>query len=223
MEAGHFGSIRAMSATRPLQDNEAAGPTTLGSLLYGDGTKSRISEGAWVALVAAMASKDVRALHTLYDHLHGFVFTIALRIANNRATAEEITVDVFHEAWRRADRYNPIDGTVVGWVMNLARSRAIDRSRFDNRRKRVPAAPLSGEPVAEAPDVVEQRERTTRVKAALAGLTNEERTAIELAYFSDSTYAEVARRLDVPLGTIKSRIKSGLAKLRFALAPKVIS
>jgi RNA polymerase sigma-70 factor (ECF subfamily) len=210
-----------MSATRPLSDNDA-GATTLGSLLYGDGTKNRISEGAWVALVAAMASKDVRALHTLYEYLHGFVFTISLRIARNRATAEEITVDVFHEAWRRADRYNPIDGTVVGWVMNLARSRAIDRLRFDNRRKRIPAAPLSAEPVTDAPDAIEQRESTARVKTALAGLTTEERTAIELAYFSESTYAEVGRRLDVPLGTIKSRIRSGFAKLRFALAPEEV-
>src|SRR5688500_5368774 len=210
-----------MSATSPVSDNDA-GATTLGSRLYGDGTKNRTSEGAWVALVAAMASKDVRALHTLYEYLHGFVFTISLRIARNRATAEEITVDVFHEAWRRADRYNPIDGTVVGWVMNLARSRAIDRLRFDNRRKRIPAAPLSAEPVTEAPDAIEQRESTTRVKTALAGLTTEERTAIELAYFSESTYAEVGRRLDVPLGTIKSRIRSGFAKLRFALAPEEV-
>jgi RNA polymerase sigma-70 factor (ECF subfamily) len=208
-----------MSATRPLPD-KAAGATTLGSLLYGDGTKGRISEAAWVALVAAMASRDVRALQTLYDYLHGFVFTIALRIANDRATAEEITVDVFHEAWRRADRYNPIDGTVVGWVMNLVRSRAIDRLRFDNRRKRSPAAPLAAEPMADAPDAIEQRENTTRVKTALAGLTTEERSAIELAYFCDSTYAEVAHRLGVPLGTIKSRIRSGFAKLRFALAPE---
>jgi RNA polymerase sigma-70 factor (ECF subfamily) len=207
-----------MSATRPLPDKETAGATTLGSLLYGDGTKGRISEAAWVALVAAMASKDVRALHTLYEYLHGFVFTISLRIANDRATAEEITVDVFHEAWRRADRYNPIDGTVVGWIMNLARSRAIDRLRFDNRRKRVPPSPLAAEPAAEIPDAIEQRENTTRVKTALSGLSTEERAAIELAYFSDSTYAEVARRVGVPLGTIKSRIRSGLTKLRFALA-----
>jgi RNA polymerase sigma-70 factor, ECF subfamily len=214
-----------MSATRPLSDTEAAGATTLGSLLYGDGTKGRISEGAWVALVAAMASKEVRALHTLYEHLHGFVFTIALRISRDRATADEITVDVFHEAWKRADRYNPIDGTVVGWVMNLARSRAIDRLRFDNRQKRIPPSPLSAEPAADAhdaPDALEQRESTTRVKTALAGLTDEERVAIELAYFSDSTYAEVAGRLGVPLGTIKSRIRSGFTKLRFALAPEGI-
>jgi RNA polymerase sigma-70 factor (ECF subfamily) len=210
-----------MSATRPLPDKEAAGTTTLGSLLYGDGSKSRISEGAWVALVAAMASRDVRALHTLYEYLHGFVFTIALRIANDRATADEITVDVFHEAWRRAERYNPVDGTVVGWVMNLARSRAIDRLRFENRRKRVPPSALSSEPPGDAPgapDAIERRESSTRVKMALVELSNEERTAIELAYLSDSTYAEVARRLGVPLGTIKSRIRSGLTKLRFALA-----
>src|SRR3954469_5990754 len=113
-----------MSATRPLQNAEAASALTLGSLLYGDGNKARVSEEAWVALVTAVAAQDMRALHTLYGLLHGFVFTIALRITTSRSSAEEVTVDVFHALWNRAPRYSPADGTVVGWVMNLARSRS---------------------------------------------------------------------------------------------------
>ena len=136
-----------------------------------------------------------------------------------RATAEEIVVDVFHEAWQRADRYNPADGTVVGWVMNLARSRAIDRLRHDSRKKRVATAEAADVSEAEH-DPIEQRENMALLREAVSSLAPEERTAIELAYFSDSSYAEVARRLDMPLGTIKSRIRSGLTKLRFALSRK---
>jgi DNA-directed RNA polymerase specialized sigma24 family protein len=122
-----------MSASRPLQDAEAPSELTLGSLLYGDGNNVRVSEGAWVALVAAVAARDVRALQTL----HGYVFTIALRITTRRSSAEEVAVDVFHDLWKRASSYSPADGTVVGWVMNLARSRAIDRLRYEKRKKRV--------------------------------------------------------------------------------------
>jgi RNA polymerase sigma-70 factor (ECF subfamily) len=203
-----------MSASHPLLD---ASVLTLGTLLYQDESKARVSEGAWAALVAAIAAQDVRALHMLYAQMQGFVFTIALRICANRATAEEVTVDVFHEVWRRAGRYHPADGTVVGWVMNLARSRAIDRLRHDTRKKRVVAGTDASEAAVADVDLVEQRERMARVKAALGTLTEDERVAIEQAYFSDSSQAEIARRLELPLGTIKSRIRSALTKLRFAL------
>jgi RNA polymerase sigma-70 factor (ECF subfamily) len=207
-----------MSASRPLQDAAAASDLTLGALLYADASKVRVSEGAWIALVAAVAAHDVRALHTLYGRLHGFVFTLALRITTSRSSAEEVTVDVFHDLWKRASRYSPVDGTVIGWVMNMTRSRAIDRVRYEKRKKRL-ARPqgLPDLPGIE-PDAVEQQQQMALVKGALANLSEEERTAIELAYFSDATYAEVARQLVVPLGTIKSRIRSGLTKVRFALS-----
>jgi RNA polymerase sigma-70 factor, ECF subfamily len=196
----------------------SGGDSTLGDLLYGDPTKARISEAAWVAIVAAIAAKDARALHALFLRLHRLVFTLAMRISGSRHAAEEVALDVFHEIWRRAQGYSPVDGPVIGWVMNMTRSRAIDRVRHDQRQKRTSpaAAPTPEGGIADA-DPVEQRQAAARLRTAMSCLSQDERAAIELAYFSDSTYSEVARRLDVPVGTIKSRIRSGLTKLRFAL------
>lgn len=189
---------------------------TLGGLLYQDESKPRVSEGAWVALVAAIAAQDVRALHSLYAQMQGFVFTIALRICADRATAEEVTVDVFHDIWSRAGHYNRADGTVVGWVMNLARSRAIERLRQAREKRGLPGRDATEAAVGD-PDLVGQRQRMARVKSALGTLSEDERSVIELAFFSDSNPADIARRLELPLGTIQSRIRSALTKLRFAL------
>src|SRR3546814_12221626 len=87
-------------------------------------------------LVQSMAAGDQLALHALYERAHRPVFTLIMRITANRETAEELTIDVFHDVWRRASRYDPANGTVLGWVMNQARSRAIDRLRFASRKKR---------------------------------------------------------------------------------------
>lgn len=207
-----------MPVTPHLLDAPAAAEQTLGRLLYGDPGMRRISEAAWAALVSAIAAQDARALRAFWHRLHRLVFTLAVRITADRANAEEVTLDVFHEVWRRAGAYDPNQGTVIGWVMNLARSRAIDRVRHDTRRKRT-ATHVASDDVTQSQerDPVERREDAARVRAALRDLTRGERDAIELAYFSDVSYAQVAQRLAEPLGTIKTRIRSGLAKLRFAL------
>ena len=93
-------------------------------------------EQDWVVLVQAIAAGDQLALHALYERSHRFVFTLIMRITANRETAEELTIDVFHDVWRRASRYDAANGTVLGWIMNQARSRAIDRLRFETRKKR---------------------------------------------------------------------------------------
>jgi RNA polymerase sigma-70 factor, ECF subfamily len=214
-----------MSATRPLSDSASGSPaTTLGDLLYGRSGKPAVPESAWVAVVRAIGEHDGKALKALYERSHRLVFTLALRIVNNRATAEEVTVDVFHEIWRRASAYDPADGSVMGWIMNLTRSRAIDRLRFEQRKKRTNSG-QHVEPVCieSVEDSVNQRDHAARLQAALGVLTADERDAIELAYFSDATYGEVSRRLNVPLGTIKTRIRTGLTKLRFVLAREGIS
>ena len=143
-----------------------------------------------------------------------------VRITNDRATAEELTVDVFHDVWRRAPKYDPAGGSVIGWIMNQARSRAIDRLRFEQRKKRVNpdvdgllAAPEAIDPQ----DLQDVREQGRVVRQALGVLTPAERQAIETAFFGELTYREVAVRLDQPLGTVKTRVRSGLAKLREAL------
>jgi len=194
--------------------------TTLGDVLYADTSKSRISEDEWLQLVRGVATGDQRALYSLYEQTHRIVFTLIVRIVMNRETAEEVTLDVFYQVWQRASSYDPANGSVVGWIMNQARSRAIDRLRFDQRKKRVNTYPDSLRP---ATDIVDPQqaclfeEQSRELRSALEILTPEERKAIETAFFSELTHDETARALHEPLGTVKTRIRSGLGKLREAL------
>jgi RNA polymerase sigma-70 factor (ECF subfamily) len=201
-------------------DDRHDGSPTLGDLLYAD--QSRIlPEQDWVRLVAAVAAGEQQALRALYERMHRIVFTLVMRICGNREMAEELTLDVFHDVWRRSDQYDPQDGSVVGWIMMQARSRAIDRLRFEHRKKRVDPhpPPERGEEPAETsgPANVEARQRRSLLEEALTALTPEERQAIETAFFSELSYSETALRLDQPLGTVKTRVRSALAKLRKAL------
>ena len=196
-------------------------PGTLGAVLYVDPSKALVNETEWVALVRSVATGDQGALHALYERAHRAVFTYVMRITANRETAEEVTLDVFHDVWRHAARYQEADGTVFGWIMIQARSRAIDRLRFDQRKKRVPpetADPSQPAGTADPCDQIALEQQTEALRCALTVLTPDERHAIETAFFSELTYAEVATRLNQPLGTIKTRIRSGLHKLREALA-----
>jgi RNA polymerase sigma-70 factor (ECF subfamily) len=193
----------------------------LGDLLHADRAKTPVSEKDWVGLVQCIAAGDQLALHALYEQTHRIVFTLIVRIVNNRETAEEVTLDVFHDVWRRAATYDAAGGSVVGWIMNQARSRAIDRLRFEQRKKRVNNCADSPLPVSSASDPREAfdvREQGRLLRDALKVLTPEERQAIETAFFSEMTYYEVAARLNQPLGTVKTRVRSGLGKLRQALA-----
>jgi len=205
-----------------LSDMAKAGaqesPATLGDVLYAE-AKAPVPEQEWVTLVQSIAEGDQLALHALYERAHRPVFTLVMRITANRETAEELTVDVFHEVWRRAGRYDAANGTVLGWIMNQARSRAIDRLRFEHRQKRSHGGDveLLAEVVADPRDVIELREQGKSLRAALATLTPDERQAIETTFFDGLTHAEAAARLNQPLGTIKTRIRSGLHKLRHAL------
>jgi RNA polymerase sigma-70 factor, ECF subfamily len=208
------------SADAPHEQREAT-RSTLGDILYADPTKTPVPEAQWVGIVQSIAAGDQLALHALYEQTGRIVFTLIVRIVNDRATAEELTVDVFHDVWRRAATYDAADGPVIGWIMNQARSRAIDRLRFEQRKKRSPTLPDSPPAAAldrspeQASDV---RDQARLVREALSVLTPGERQAIETAFFSELTYSEAAARLNEPLGTIKTRIRSGLAKLRRALA-----
>lgn len=212
--------IIGMDAAHPRVPDDERSPGTLGQVLYANASKSPIPEAEWVALVRSVAAGDQRALHALYERAHRVVFTLSVRITANRETAEEVTIDVFHDVWRRASRYDESGGTVLGWIMNQARSRAIDRLRFEQRKKR--ALPDSGDLVpavimADPDDLIAFQQQSDALRSALTVLTSDERQAIEAAFFSELTYAEVAARLNQPLGTIKTRIRSGLHKLREAL------
>jgi RNA polymerase sigma-70 factor (ECF subfamily) len=208
-------------ARRPRQDQRHCATRTLGDLLYADTASAPVSETDWVGIVQSVAAGDQRALHALYERTHRIVFTLIVRITNNRETAEELTLDVFHDVWRRASTYDAAGGSVVGWIMNQARSRAIDRLRFEGRKKRVNRHADSPRPAMAASDpheALDLKEQGRLLRSALAVLTREERQAIETAFFSELTYEEVAAQLNEPLGTVKTRIRSGLGKLRQALA-----
>jgi RNA polymerase sigma-70 factor (ECF subfamily) len=196
---------------------------TLGDVLYTEKSKVRVSEDEWLQLVRGVASGDQGALHSLYQGTHRIVFTLIVRITANRETAEEITLDVFYDVWRKASTYDPANGSVVGWIMNQARSRAIDRLRFDQRKKRVNTYPQSLSPTTDIVDPQQAflfEEQSRLLRNALEVLTPEERNSIETAFFSELTYEETARKLNQPLGTVKTRIRSGLGKLREALERK---
>ncbi len=149
---------------------------TLGDVLYAE-SKAPVPEQDWATLVQSIAAGDQRALHALYEMAHRIVFTLIMRITANRETAEELTIDVFHDVWRRAARYDSANGTVLGWIMNQARSRAIDRLRFESRKKRSQggdAQPLA-EVAADPRDVLELSERGEALRAALASARRSKR------------------------------------------------
>lgn len=206
----------AVSASDRISESETPGSgshSTLGELLYADKTRTRVSEDEWIGIVRAVAAGDQSALWALYDRTHRLVFTLMMRISGNRATAEELTLEVFHDVWRQASQYDPANGSVIGWILNQARSTAIDRLRFAQRQK-----PESAMSVDDSGKLLEARGRSRTLTSALALLSPEERQAIETAFFFEATYTEVAARLNQPLGTIKIRIRSGLIKLRRALS-----
>jgi RNA polymerase sigma-70 factor, ECF subfamily len=209
-----------MAAGSHLDPDGERSPGTLGEVLYANTSQALVSEAEWVALVQSVAAGDQGALSALYERAHRVVFTLAMRITANRETAEEVTLDVFQDVWRRASRYQEAGGTVLGWIMNQARSRAIDRRRFEQRKKRVRPGTWDQVPEATADpdDLIAFTQQSQALRSALDVLTSDEREAIEAAFFSEQTHAEVAVRLKQPLGTIKTRIRSGLHKLRETLA-----
>jgi RNA polymerase sigma-70 factor (ECF subfamily) len=197
-------------------------PATLGDVLYAK-PKTLVPEQDWARLVHSIADGDELALHALYERAHRPVFTLVMRITANRETAEELTIDVFHDVWRGASRYDAANGTVLGWIMNQARSRAIDRLRFQSRKKRRDGGESQPqiEVTPDPHDVLELRQQGESLRAALAALTVDEHQAIEATFFAGLTHAEAAARLNQPLGTIKTRIRSGLHKLRQTLTADV--
>ncbi|HWN84309.1 MAG TPA: sigma-70 family RNA polymerase sigma factor [Vicinamibacterales bacterium] len=171
-----------------------------------------------------VVDRDSGGLGTLYDRHGRAVFSLALRILGDESDAEEVTQDVFAQAWRRAGQYDESRGTVAAWLLVIARTRAIDRFRArrvrpEGRVQDDGGLTLQQLPATE-PDVASEMmaaERGQRVRRALEALPFLQRVAIELAYFEGLSQREIAERLEQPLGTVKTRMRLGLLKLRDAL------
>ena len=173
------------------------------------------------ALVERMAAGEQDALSALYDRHRSLVFSLILRIQRDRAESEEVLTDVFFQAWRGAAGFDALRGTVIAWLVMLARSRALDRVRSRGRREanlaalveeQAHAAPNPGSGSASA--AAEEELRRSRIQAALGSLSPQQRGALELAYYGGLSHSEIAGRLGEPLGTIKTRIRQGLLTLR---------
>jgi RNA polymerase sigma-70 factor (ECF subfamily) len=172
-----------------------------------------------------MARGDQDGLAEIYDRHGRLVYSLAFRIVRDQSDAEDVVQDVFSQAWRQASRYDASRGSVLGWLLTLTRSRAIDRLR--GRRSRPEPSGDEGalnsipDPAAPADVQAASAVQATQIRAALDGLTVLQRLAIELAFYEGLTHAEIAERLELPLGTVKTRIRQGLLKLRDRLAGAV--
>jgi RNA polymerase sigma-70 factor, ECF subfamily len=171
--------------------------------------------------ITRVARGDGDALATLYDRHSRAVYSLALRVLGETREAEEVVQDVFAQAWRQAARYDTSRGAVVAWLLVMTRSRAIDRLRA--RRGLQPLAGDSertlgvlSDPAAGPEREALSAEQRSRVRVALEQLPLVQRLAIELAFFEGLTHVEIAERLELPLGTIKTRIRLGLMKLKDA-------
>jgi RNA polymerase sigma-70 factor, ECF subfamily len=168
--------------------------------------------------VARMARGEASAVADLYDRHARAVYSLALRMLDDAAEAEDVVQDVFTQAWRQAGLYDSARAPVIGWLLVIARARTLDRLRA--RRSRV-ALVGAGPDVATVVDLSPGqdaqaigREQGSKVRAALAALSAAQREAIELAYYKGLSQSDIAERLKQPLGTVKTRIRSGLLKLR---------
>jgi RNA polymerase sigma-70 factor (ECF subfamily) len=176
-------------------------------------------------LLAQCAHGDERSFAQFYEATAARAHGLALRVLQNQALAEEVTQDAYLDAWRLCDRYDPSRGSAVTWLLTLVHRRAVDRVRAQQASMRRDEAYLRREPEPVDIDATSITALTSmeaiRVRAALATLPPAQQQAIALAYFGGLSHTEVAAALAAPLGTVKSRIRSGLRQLRSALAGSV--
>jgi RNA polymerase sigma-70 factor (ECF subfamily) len=174
------------------------------------------------ALMSKVAEGDQSAFTALYEATSKIVFGLVLRIVIDRATAEEVLLDVFTQAWRQAATFDRKRGTPLAWLMTIARSRAIDRLRSGRHDQSKSALEDAAELTALTPtpeDSTVMSERQQLVRTAIDSLTPEQKEVIELAYFSGLSHTEIASKLGHPLGTVKTRTRLAMMKMREMLSP----
>jgi len=178
-----------------------------------------------VDLIRQVANQDRDAFSYLYDRFSSLVFTLAMRMLRARSDAEDLLQEVFVQVWRQAQSYSVQRGSPEAWIINIARSRAIDKIRSIRRMEK--SFVLTDDPArAESSDNVEssaaESEARMAMNSALANLPDTQRKVLELAYFDGLTQTEIANRLAEPLGTVKTRMRSGIQRLRDMLGTQAV-
>jgi RNA polymerase sigma-70 factor, ECF subfamily len=178
-----------------------------------------------VRLIQQVANQDRDAFGQLYDRFSTLVFTIAMRMLKARSDAEDLLQEVFVQVWRQAQSYKAERGSPEAWIVNIARSRAIDKIRSIRRMEK--SFVLTEDPTrAESTDNVESSAADSEVRmamnSALANLPEAQRKVLELAYFGGLTQTEIAERLAEPLGTVKTRMRAGIQRLREMLGTQAV-
>lgn len=167
-----------------------------------------------ILLLNRVAAGDQWAVGELYDRHSRLLFGLVVRVLNDRAEAEEVLQEVFVQAWRRSHTYSAALGSPTGWLLGIARNRAIDRLRGRAARLRAIQGSMAPPPVDTPEALASLTERQRNVRHALDALPTEQRELIERAYFEGSTQSEMAAQLNLPLGTVKTRVRTGLHALR---------
>jgi RNA polymerase sigma-70 factor (ECF subfamily) len=184
---------------------------------------SQLDDGVLIQLIMGGQASSLNELYSRYSR---FVYSIALHIAREQAEADEITLAVFTKVWEKADTYRPDQGSVRVWLISLARKRAIDTLRRDNVHAKgqrnigaetaVESKSFARMPAADA----NLSSRKERLRSAINQLTEDQRDVLALAYFQGYTQREIAQLRNLPLGIVKTRIRSGIRKLRQILQEK---
>jgi RNA polymerase sigma-70 factor, ECF subfamily len=209
---------------RLLGTDESAGRCPPAEIHLPEPLSSRTDERqAEAALVGRIIERDERAVEELYKRYSGPLYSLAYQVTRSERFAQDVVQEVFIAFWKDAGRFDPTRGALGPWLFSLARHKAIDLVRREaNVRKRTADVDMDFEV---APDDVHHeawvRIRRERIQAAIAELNEPQRVALEMAFFGGLTHVEVAERLDIPLGTAKTRIRSALLKLRDILGSSV--
>ncbi|WP_156753549.1 sigma-70 family RNA polymerase sigma factor [Actinokineospora pegani] len=184
-------------------------------------TTARQAEPTVEELMTAAGAGDQGAFAQLYERLAAPVLTTALRVLRNRAHAEEVTQEVMVELWRTAARYTADKGTAMAWALTITRRRAIDRVRTEqaavDRAGKATFEAARATPFDDVAEQAENHEEYAQVQACLSGLPEVQRQAVTMAYYQGMTYLEVATSLGAPLGTVKTRMRDGLIRMRACL------
>ena len=181
-------------------------------------TRAQLRESD-AALIEKMVRRDETALEALYDRYAVMLTSVLIRILRDSQAAEEILQDIFYQLWRTASQFDASRGSLPGWLLVIARNRAISRLRHRN--------PAAGDELVEntlampfnLESVISQQQLLGRIKSVLADLPAEQRAAVELAYFEGLTHSEIAQRTGDPLGTVKTRLRSALETIKRAVHP----